>query len=141
MRGSRLRASGAVLAVAALVVGCGATGSSASKTEQAILRPYNIKACFRMAHCGLTSSQMVFTISPTSGPRGTLVTLKVSGCIDPAGRHHELDYRADSKPMVPIPATTRGTSVTAAFRINGPTGWLSARCLDTVVSRTFTVTG
>ena len=94
-----------------------------------------------MVNCGLTSSQMAFTLSPTSGPRGTTVTLKVSGCVDPAGNSHALGYQVDSTPVVAIPSTRRGTSLMATFRVNGATGRISARCLDTVVTRTFTVTG
>ena len=141
MRGSRKRSSGAVLATTVLLVACGAAGSTADQAEAGILRDYNAKACFRMAHCGLTSSQMVFTMSPSSGPRGTLVNLRVSGCIDPGGRSHQLAYRVDSQPVVVIPATTRGTSLTAALRIAGPIESISAQCLDTVVTRTFMVTG
>jgi hypothetical protein len=84
---------------------------------------------------------MVFTITPNSGPRGTLVTLKVAGCLGPAPRRGALGFQIDDQPAEAIPATTTGTSLSATFRMDGTTGKLSAHCLDTVVTRTFTVTG
>lgn len=140
MRVRSLRPSGALLAAAVLLVGCGSTNASGGLSEDQILRQVANLACLRMSQCGVTSSQMVFTVTPAAGPAGTLVTLTVSGCIDPTGTRHGLVYQAASGTVVPIAATKHGTSLTATYRVDPAArvgGRFTATCLDTYVTRDF----
>ncbi|MGN6162443.1 MAG: hypothetical protein ACTHOG_12180 [Marmoricola sp.] len=140
MRERGLRPSGALLAAALLLVGCGSSTASSGLTEDQILRQVADRACHWMARCGVTSSQMVFTVTPAAGPAGTLVSLKVAGCIDPSGRHHALAYQSGQGVAIPIAATKRGNSLTATYRVAGGAGRFTATCLDTYVTRDFVAT-
>lgn len=100
---------------------------------------------------------MMFAITPDHGPSGTLVTLRVTGCIDPHGDSHALSYNAAGdlhldivqlhqhypKAIASIPGTTNGTTLLGSFRVNyvpRPKGIFVAQCSATVAQRTFTVT-
>ena len=140
MRVRSLRPSGALLAAAVVVVGCGSTAASGALSEDQILHQVANIACLKMEHCGITSSQMAFTVTPAAGPQGTVVTLTVSGCIDPSGKRHQIAFQSGGA-VVPIAATKHGTSLTATYRVNGATGAagrFTATCLDTYVTRDFT---
>lgn len=139
MRVRSLRPSGALLAAAVMVVGCGSTAASGALSEDQVLHQVANLACQRMEHCGLTSSQMAFTVTPTAGPRGTVVTLTVSGCIDPSGKRHQIAFQSGSA-VVAIAAVKHGTSLTATYRVDGAAGAggrFTATCLDTYVTRDF----
>lgn len=129
---------------------------AASQIQQA-LHPTATAECGAISACGTKSPHLKFTITPDHGPRGTLVRLKATGCIDPHGDSHALSYDAvadlhlsDAQLQQRYPgavdaiaSTENGTTVTATFRVHDtprPTGVFSLRCSATVAQRTFTVT-
>lgn len=111
----------------------------------------------QIGDCGTTSPNMIFSITPDHGPRGTLVTLKVTGCNDPHGDSHSLSYNAVGglklkaaqlaqrypKAVSAIEGTITGETLTGRFRVSyapRSSGVFSAACSATVAHRTFTVT-
>lgn len=134
--------------VALLLTACGSTATTESSTVLPInsaLYPFRNVACTKMIRCGITSSQMQFSATPDHGPPGTVVTLRVTGCIDPTTDSHGLSYNADSgsNTEFSIPAQWRNGIMTASYRIPDaahPAGSFIAQCYDTMVDGTFALT-
>lgn len=108
---------------------------------------------------GHISSAARFTVSPSSGPPGTLVTLVMNGCDDPTGDSHTFGYNAvgdlqlntmEQQQFYPnavwaIPGRVMGTTMRAKFIIPAnaprPVGSFNAQCLEADRTARFKVTG
>lgn len=127
--------------VAFLLTACGSaatTGSSTAVPVNSALYPFRNVACVRMARCGLTSSQMMFSMSADHGPPGTVVALKVTGCLDPTDVSHGISYNGGAKP-----STWRKNTLSGTYRVNGTPGSVGefvTHCYDTTVFQNFTIT-
>ena len=100
----------------------------------------------------LYSPDMVVTVSPTSGPAGTVVQIEATGCKDTAGAHavsfnndaQNTSARFDPNTVRSIESTQRGTTLTATYQIveadrTGGTGAFFVQCAATVKTAPFTV--
>lgn len=100
------------------------------------------------------SPNMVMSISPTSGPAGTTVTIKALACLDPTGGNHAVSFNRAAGPggnmtdgrnpnnVVGIPATLSGTTLTGTYTITSQDtafggGVFFVQCGQTVRSATF----
>jgi hypothetical protein len=98
------------------------------------------------------------TISLTSGPVGTTVTIGAIACLDPTGLNHAVSFNRAGGPggnmtddrnpdnVVPIPATLSGTTLTGTYTITHQDtafggGVFSVQCGQTAREQVFTVTG
>lgn len=105
-----------------------------------------------------SSNHLEFSITPSSGPIGTVVTLRVTGCFDPKRDNHDVSYNAvgslnlttmqlqESYPhaISVIPTQQVGGDLSAKFRITyGPVriGQFTAQCGASMEQRNFTVAG
>lgn len=111
---------------------------AASQIQQA-LHPTSTAECGAVSACGTTSPHLAFTITPDHGPSGTVVSLRVTGCVDPHGDSHALSYNTTG-----IVGTLTGQTLTARYRVTDaapPVGTFKAQCSATVSHRSFRVTG
>ena len=100
------------------------------------------------------SPNMVLTISPTSGPAGTTVTITATGCLDPTGGNHAVSFNRAAGPggnmtddrnpsnVVDIAATLAAGTLTGSYTITREDtafggGVFYVQCGQTVQQATF----
>ena len=102
----------------------------------------------------LESPSLAVSVAPTSGPPGTVVRLRATGCNDPSGRGHAVSFnndaenvtgRFDANRVRSVADHQDGQTLTATYTVQasdytGGTGLFFVQCAATVKTAAFGVT-
>lgn len=154
-------AAGLVMVTALGLAACGGVsgaGTSVKPTPPIPPQRPGAPVISSQKHVAGPSPNLVTTISPTSGPAGTTVTIKALACLDPTGGNHDVSFNRAAGPggnmsdgrnpnnVVEIPATLSGTTLTGTYTITHHDtafggGVFFVQCGQTLQEVLFTATG
>jgi hypothetical protein len=146
-----------VVALAVVAASACSKGSTSVAPKPSTVGPSLLSQAATPAPCctSVESPNLKMRATPTTGGVGTLVRLRVTGCVDPSGRNHAVSYNNDAQntnarnlptTVKAIMSAQHGDRLDATYRIvigdkTTGVGAFFAQCGNTVREAAFRVLG